>query len=198
MRCLSCNSEIQFVFKHAIAKNECPCCGKQIMDENTLSVVLDVENTILEEVQIGEDEAKKLATILVAKYLFNTPRAIGGENIDEEDIKISKSSSFKQIEQIKNTEIIETSKLLENRELTELEKEALLEQAVMEKYNMVSQSITPDSFDKEEEIDNISISKNEMSNIFDDQNSILEQERIARLMKQKQVINSGAGKIRRG
>lgn len=196
MRCLSCNSEIQFVFKHAIAKNECPCCGKQIMDENTLSVVLDVENTILEEVQIGEEEAKKLATILVAKYLFNAP-GVAHENIDEGEIKISQSSSFKQIGQI-SPEIIETSKLLENRELTELEKEALLEQAVMEKYNMVSQSITSDSFDKEEEIDNISISKNEMSNIFDDQNSILEQERIARLMKQKQVINSGAGKIRRG
>lgn len=68
MQCITCKVEIQPAFKHAVAKNECPACGGQILDEESLALIEDVERAISAEVQLREGTANKLAVALVTRY----------------------------------------------------------------------------------------------------------------------------------
>jgi Zn-finger nucleic acid-binding protein len=57
MLCATCGFEVLSSFKHAIARNECPACGGQIMDEESLAVIEDVGRTILESAAVREETA---------------------------------------------------------------------------------------------------------------------------------------------
>jgi len=68
MQCITCKVEILPAFKHAVAKNECPACGGQILDEESLALIEDVERTISSEIALREGTANKLAIALVTRY----------------------------------------------------------------------------------------------------------------------------------
>lgn len=231
MKCATCGSEIQSSFKYALVKNECPCCGGPIMDEETMALIEDVMKTILSEATIREETAKKLAMTIVARY--NITMKDGFEKVviqapqkqfipartqivpqEPEKVKIATSSTYQQLTATeeapsKNVNILEMSKILNNQELSNAEREKILEDAVKEKYNMVDQTtIDPDYIDDEEDIPFVENMKSASGQIIDKKlsaalaeaatNPILEQERLVRLARQQQALKSGGGSFRRG
>ncbi|MFA5048437.1 MAG: hypothetical protein WC516_05450 [Patescibacteria group bacterium] len=201
MKCVTCGSEIQSSFKHAIVKNECPCCGGPIMDEEMMALIEDVEKTILSEATVREETAKKLAMAIVAKY--NITMKDGMERVvqaapvipqrqaivartqvfptEPEKIKIAAPSAYQQLtmaeEQNNNAGILEMSKILaSNSELSAAEREKLLEEAVKEKYNMVDQTTLDSSFIEGEEEDMSLIQVG-----HDAQNSVIDKKLVAAL-----------------
>lgn len=46
MKCISCESEINPKFKHAIEQNSCPFCGKSIMEELLKSLLITLQDTM--------------------------------------------------------------------------------------------------------------------------------------------------------
>lgn len=233
MKCATCGSEIQSSFKYALIKNECPCCGGPIMDEETMALIEDVMKTILSEATIREETAKKLAMTIVARY--NIAMKDGVEKMaiqapisqkqfiparaqvvpqEPEKIKIAAPSAYQQItttEEVpsKNVSILEMSKLLNNQELSDAEREKILEDVVKEKYNMVDQTtIDPDYIDEGDDMPFIENMKTTSGQFVDKKlsaalseaatNPILEQERLVRLARQQQALKSGGGSFRRG
>lgn len=225
MNCATCGSEIQSSFKHAISKNECPFCGGFIMGEEMMALIEDIEKTILSEATVREETAKKLAMTIVARYNIIMKDGIE-KNIsipqrqavqapknntyqESEKIKTAPPSSYQQItkEPDNNSAILEMSKILaESSEMSEAERERLLEEAVREKYNMVDQTTLDSSFIEEEDEEipiiqgNKAAPSNKLSAIFSETstNSVLEQERLVRLARQQQALRSGSGAFRRG
>lgn len=55
MKCISCDSEINPKWKHAIEQNSCPYCGQHIMDEN-LKSLLSVLTDAMERMQEYPDQ----------------------------------------------------------------------------------------------------------------------------------------------
>lgn len=187
MKCVSCGSEIMASFKHAIIKNECPCCGGPIMDEEMMVLIEDVMRTILNEAAVREETAKKLAMTIVARY--NLSMKDGAERIvsqpmpmqqtsqrqqvrapmpspqDNEKIKIAAPSAYQQIiapeeEMSNNASILEMSRILGNQELSAAERERILEEAVKEKYNMVDQTTIDSNFIDDGDMDDIPLIPN--------------------------------------
>lgn len=205
MRCVSCSVEIQASFKHAIVKNECPCCGKSIMDEETLALIENVEKTILEEAAVREETAKKLAMTIVAKYEISIKSVeqlskFSPAYESKEEIKIANSSTYKEI--TNQDPISIATKMISNGEISDVDREKFLEEAVQKKYNMVSQAMIEDAPEEnyEDFPPQVQPGNNELNRAIAEAsiNPILEQERLARLSKQQQAFKGGGGSFRRG
>jgi len=209
MKCATCKSEILPIFKHAISVNECPACGGQIMDEETLAIIEDVENTISSEVTLRDGTAQKLAMTIVAKYDIvlrgetTTPVRTAVRQPKIAPPSITQQLSKKEKEP-KN--IISVSEI-DNDKISEEERERIMEDVIRKKFNMVDQatldSNNEDSFDMLEEdlpVGNLPPieSPNSMSKaLFGAPGGILEEDRLLRLAKQQQALGSG-GTFRRG
>lgn len=179
MECFSCKTEILASFKHAFVKNECPACGGKIMAEEKLALISDVENTIMAEIgeELKEESRKKIATILVAKYMDDGKKVVLAQS--KEEIKIAKPSII--------------AKQAEIAGITDQERDKIFTEAVNEKYNMATLAIGMDKPKQNPQIEERE--KTEFDAMFNNDGGILEQERVLRLMKQKSVIEGGgAGK----
>lgn len=190
MKCRSCNSEIFPELKHAIAQNVCPFCGNPIMDEETLALIEDLEQTISAEITLREGSARKLAISLVAKYEISgvkqktTPKVAPLQKHQESPAE--------------DADIINVSEM---EGIDPKTREQIFEQVVREKYNMVDQVATEtnDVEDEHSSMANI-LSQLPGSGISDKQldgNPKLEQERLFRLAKQQQALKSGSGSVHR-
>lgn len=213
MKCTNCGSDINPEFKHAISKNECPACGGQIMDEETMALIEDMENTILNEAAVRSETARSLAMTLVARYdmalrtgverVMARQPIVRSEPHQSEQIKIANSSTVKRAMSKDPTEeeIVRLSELM-SEEVSENEREEIMAEVVKEKMNMVESSVFP------EELATASVSQSQpqsteadaMANaLFGNKSSgVLEEERMLRLAKQQKAIQSGSGGFRRG
>jgi len=225
MRCATCNSDIDSAFKHAISKNECPACGGQIMDEETMALIEDVENTILSEAAVREETAKNLAMVLVARYdvtlRTGMERTIPNRVLlqsqpakqTQQNIKIAQPSTIQAAMAGENKEsdagIVELSELMSG-EISEAEREKIMAEVVKEKMNMIESAVFPEEFQEEfqEEFPSATVARSQprsseadaMSNALfgGGGGGILEEERMLRLAKQQRAIQSGSGGFRRG
>lgn len=198
MDCRSCGTPILPSFKHAIAQNECPACGGQILDEESLALIEDIENTIRGEATVREETAHHLATIIVSKYNIGMGADQSNTAQPSQPVKTSKlavppkiapPSAMKRAEQ----EQIISPQIPEG--ISDSEREKICEEAIRAKYNMVDQIqadvVKNGMFDEEQPIQD--------NAIFPEgaENPILEQERLARLAKQQRAMNGGGGAFRR-
>ena len=205
MLCTSCNTEISPTFKHAISQNMCPACGGSIMDEEALGLLEDIKSTISNEAKLRDETVHKLAMALFSKYNISPNGAevnfiqqkpvvkkVQPTNVinEEEDIKIAPPSDIRKIEE--NVSVVKAEEVMVEG-ISEKERERIMEQAIREKYAIVDQiqSNSTDIFDDEN-------SQPSGDSLFsEDVNPILEQNRLARLAKQKQAMKSGTGAFRR-
>lgn len=188
MKCISCGAEVPSTFKHSIMKNECPCCGKCLLDEESLALIENIENTIKSGAAVREETAHSLAIMLIAEYEINmrkdNVKIIKDDKVVEKPKQAVKSSSISE-EDEKN--IIKTPEIPEG--ISEAEREKIMEQALKERYDFVGD----DNFDVGELDD-----PGESGSMFSNEDSILEKERIARLSKQQNILNGGGkGAFRR-
>lgn len=192
MYCAGCKTEILSEFKHALSSNICPACGGDIMDEESLVLIEDVRKTIMSEATVRDETARKLATSLVLKYNMTiteetlvSKKREGGASKP----KIAPPSVAQQV--MKDSEGVMEVSELDNDEVTDAERERIMEEAVRKRYNMVDgiQSAAGDfpgddpSYDSSED------------SIFSEgaANPLLERERLVRLQKQKQAMEGGSG-----
>lgn len=85
MKCMSCNEEVSPKFGHAIAKNECPYCGKEII-EPKLQELLSSLKTLMDG---GKDYMPHIEDWLQSNYNL---RKFDPEN----DMPVGFNSSFPQ------------------------------------------------------------------------------------------------------
>ena len=170
MLCASCKTEIPLVFKYAITKNECPSCGKTLMDEETLAMIEDVSNTISQEVLLRGETLNKIALSIVTKYdlsgkvikkemeVKETVEENKEEDIKykiappsiakqaEEDLIVNKKNKIK--EHTNDENIVELSSISDK--ISNEERENIMEQVVKERYNMVD-GINPEDIEENNE-----------------------------------------------
>ena len=160
MQCITCKVEIPPTFKHAVAKNECPSCGGQILDEESLALIEDVERTISGEISLREGTANRLAIALVTRYdmVMKTgllPAALPfvppvpaqsfvppTRQRSQENVKIAPPSMMQQVaagesimQQSTGANIVKVPDLPEN--ISEDEREQIMAEVVSKRYGMV-------------------------------------------------------------
>jgi hypothetical protein len=201
MKCRSCNFEISPELKHAISQNVCPSCGGAILDEETLALIEDLEQTISAEVALREGTARKLATSIAFKY------EISG---------VAKQSSQPRPKQQKLKEVV--TEELEEPDIVNISqmdgidaktREKLYEEAIRDKFEQAGVAPTEMGVGIIEEDEHSAManvlsqlgSQNNrgkfMSDSEMDGNPRLEQERLLRLAKQQAALKSGSGSVRR-
>jgi hypothetical protein len=205
MQCRSCGTPILDTFKHAMAQNECPACGGHILDEESLALIEDIENTIRSEAAVREETAHNLATVLVARYDINlrdpeqtlarTPTPISTPKAVPR--KIAPPSTMRQAMQQATPGIVQTPQIPDG--ISDRERDQIFERAVREKYNIVDQVQADTLMDDLEETQALVPTTGD--SVFSEgaANPILERERMARLARQQQAMNGGGqGVFRRG
>jgi hypothetical protein len=202
MQCRSCGAPILASFKHAMAKNECPSCGGQILDEESLALIESVEMTIRSEAAVREETAHHLAMTLVAKYDIIIR---DGEQIPNIQVPVKTAASRKiappsAMKQAMQQDIIRIPEVPDG--ISDKERDQIFEQAVRDKYNIVDQiqadALIKDEFNDDSESQALVPVNNSLFS-EGNSNSILERERMVRLAKQQQAMNGGGqGLFRRG
>jgi Zn-finger nucleic acid-binding protein len=129
MKCTNCKIEISPEFKYAMAKNECPACGNQLLDESSLAIIEDIKATILSEANIREETAQKLAMSIVSKYSISFN---GDYNETDGKIAISKRHNGSQ----QKVAIYVDPMLKED--ISDKERERLFEEALRDRYSEVA------------------------------------------------------------
>lgn len=201
MNCPKCNLEISVSFKHALQKNECPACGSSLMDKDTLSMMDNIRDTILEEANVKEETAQRLAMTIVTKYRFaavESPRKT-------EKIKTYPSSKV-------NIAISADDVMKED--ISDAEREKIFEEALQGKYSdlllddgisITEQDVDPDLIGPDIDIDEGFIARlskgsasaapsNKKEGLFaeDSVNTYVEQKMKENNLRQKQNMGSGA------
>jgi len=202
MQCVSCGADILSTFKHAMARNECPYCGGNIMDEESMALIEDVGRTILAEAPVREDTAHKIALAIVAKYDLAlardtiTAKAVV-HNPPRSQHKVAPPSTMQRAMQQQEGGNVVAPQVPEG--VSDREREQIMENAVRDKYQMVDQlqaeasEIFPDSSFEGEDMPIV-------DSVFSEGASspLLERERVARLAKQRRAMEGGGeGSFRR-
>jgi Zn-finger nucleic acid-binding protein len=208
MHCISCKVEILPTFKHAVAKNECPACGGEILDEESLALIEDVEKTISSEISLREGTANKLAVTLVTKYDMTIkcgePSRPKQEKKSQGTSKIAAPSIMQQIANgenvISETSVMKIGDMPDT--ISDAEREEIMAEMVSKRYGLIDGIATDAEF--EEDVSGLVnpahlATASQTGSLFTEgaSNPILEQERLARLAKQQSALKSGSGAFRR-
>lgn len=207
MKCISCDSEISSMFKHALAKNECPVCGDEILDEESLVLINHIKKTLSNEAALREETLHRLALTLVTTYKISTDGLsdVNQEEVgstpkketkkrkrkakkevqeEQEEIKVAPKSAFQKISE--QQEPIEEEDVKDLDNISAAERDKIMEEVVRERYNLVDSSFIDDStYDK----------STPSSSLFSEgaEQPVLERERQMRLAKQQSVLEGGGG-----
>jgi len=205
MQCISCKVEILSAFKHAVSKNECPACGGQILDEESLALIEDVERTISAEVSLREGTANKLAVTLVTRYdmAMKSDSVTITKTKRQDAVKVAPPSMMRQV--VADESIIQSAdanivKMADFPEtISDAERDRIMAEVVSKRYGMVDGITTSDSGFEEDVSGLVDPSTIAASSIFTEGATIpvLEKERLLRLAKQQQALKSGSGFFRR-
>lgn len=195
MLCISCSFEIPAGARFALEQNQCPACGNQILDEETLAIIEDIENTIASEVKLREDTVKKIAILLVSKYNLGldssqqTQKPVSRTQPKpktEVPLKVAPASVAKQLKE--NTQgIIKADDLM-----SELDREKILSEQAGKFYE--TEFVEDVSIDDGEQV-NHQFPPEQVSALFAEgaQNPVLEKMRQAKMSKDR----AGRGFFRR-
>jgi Zn-finger nucleic acid-binding protein len=200
MQCISCGTALSSAFKYAFAQNICPACGGAILDEESLALIEDISTTLSSEATLRAETAHKLATSLVARYKVSLrEEAVGIPAAQPQkpvaQPKVAPPSAAQQVAKAAPAapQVEEDPNVISAKDfdgVSEAERDAIMADVVSKKYNMVdgvSAGAVADSSPSGEEFDMLQgqfVGEN-------DENPVLEQERMMRLQKQRQALSGG-------
>jgi len=96
MKCESCGVKVGAEFTFAIQQNQCPACGKCIMQKEKLSSYLSL-CALLKDSGVKEDSAEKIAAVIVAnfelKQIFNN---VVKKSTEEGNIEVEENTESAQ------------------------------------------------------------------------------------------------------
>jgi Zn-finger nucleic acid-binding protein len=204
MNCISCGVEVSPAFKHALSQNVCPACGGALIDEESLALIEDLGSVLTSEATLRQETAHKLAIALVSRYEIQLRGQ--GANLPTVNrarpsapIKMASGSTKKLIEDYsedKPGKIITTNelqKIAEEASISDMEREAIMADAVSKHYNMIDQTVASTIVKGESNplLNGDLASLN--GSIFSEGQEvpILERERLLRLQKQQGALRSG-------
>lgn len=209
MQCSNCNTEISMVFKHALQKNECPVCGKSLMDEEMLKILDDLKSTIGEEINVKDESVDRLANALLSKYNISFRDNNYVSYKKSESIKVYKTGSISS-----RGALISADEIMKE-DISDEERDRILEEALKSKFQDISMSdgVMVDEYDPDLVGPNIDVDESMISRLAGGSsytkassnspfsegeiNPYAEQKRQESLARQRQNINSGAAKIKR-
>jgi hypothetical protein len=178
MYCTNCKAEVPASFEHAIKKNECPACGGEIMDEESLIFLSDLSSDILSSARIREETAKKIAMSLMSSYNIS-PR-------DEGTLRNRGNGTNRKIKRQAQSSEKEGPEEL----ISDSERQEIMEERVAARYQMVSrdQALVVDE-NEARSIQEEVLSDTELLN-----SGLLEKERQKRILQQQQNLSRGVVK----
>ena len=203
MKCISCSSEISMQFRHALEKNECPACGESIMDEESLGLIDHIKDTISSTVKLRDETSHKLAVVIVSSYDISLSNG-GGFRPDQFDKGGGKKKkppkkdvSVKSAVGMPPPEVFEDDlndvvdeledeghEIMTAEQISQAERERILEDVVRKKYNMSSGVV-------------LSPNDKDIVGMDGSVDPSVEADRIERLAKQQEAMESGTGAFRR-
>jgi hypothetical protein len=207
MQCVTCKAEISSVFRYAIVKNECPACGGSIMDEESLAIIEHLKHTLSNVATLRDETVQGLAMTLFSTYEISLrndvrPASVVVQPIIEQprqDVKIAPSSTMNKIlKKGANKENIVMAEEVLQEGISDAERDEIMEEAVKKRYCMV-ESVQMDLPSEDNHDNTVTAMVGQNDSVFSEGNvnPILEQDRLARLAKQRQAIEGGSGVFRR-
>jgi len=143
MNCASCGTQVPASFGYALRKNECPACGKAIMDEESMAIVEELRGFILQTVKVREETADTLAMALVVSYSISRP--------DDSPMRKRSAPQSKGIAQVQRSEedgeagdggIVKASDLFDpDSPISQAEKEEILKERI--ETRLIAQNMIP-------------------------------------------------------
>lgn len=85
MKCENCNVMVGAEFSHAIKNNQCPACGKGIMQQAKLASFLSLR-TLLDDIPEKGVDADKIASLIIANFEIKQLFKEELQKVDEEGI----------------------------------------------------------------------------------------------------------------
>jgi hypothetical protein len=198
MKCCSCNADIPSSFNFAIQKNECPACGKLIMDEESMALVEELEKFIFNTVKVRSETAHVLALALVVEYSIGiridtklVVPEVKKKSVVKEDIAIVKKViAQEQSEEESDEDIVKVSDIFDSKvPISSEERDEILKERI--ETRMIQNAMIPPNVSTRVG-GNRMLSDQEMAD-----NPVLEAHRLQRLQKQEEAELSGKSKIRR-
>lgn len=203
MNCISCGVEVSPAFKHALSQNICPACGGALIDEESLALIEDLSGTLSSEATLRQETAHKLAIALVSRYEIQLR---GQANVSAVSrtrpnvpMKVAPGNTQKLIQEYNGGsqgKIItpnELEQMAKEASISNVEREAMMADAVSKHYNMMDQVVAA-SIMKGEEPPASSEELAQLSGAMFAEGQevpILERERMFRLQKQQQALRCG-------
>ncbi len=197
MQCSSCRTEIPSMFSHAFKKNECPACGDQLFDEETMGLMDDLETSILSEVRLRKESVSKLVLMLITGYDIKLRDSIKIKEKKEITEEITEEVTEEFEEEDAEEEITE-KQIKKKITISQQEREKIMAEAISKHYGVkVETSIMPK---KELSDDAIKLRNMVEAGLSDNElleSSLLKEQNALRIAKQKGNILSGKSKVRR-
>jgi len=111
MKCESCNVAVHPAFSFAIRNNQCPACGKRIMEQQSLASFLSLQELLKES---KDASPETVASIIIAnfdvKQKFTTAsnkNKANEANVDNSDNVAENTQEAEDIEVVEQTELNE-------------------------------------------------------------------------------------------
>lgn len=102
MKCISCNTEIDPKWKHAITKNSCPFCGKDILDDKLKKLFSTAESVLTE---LSNNYPSELEDWMRSNFLFVKPNKIAQHHLNSNVKSAAKSNANIKTEIIDGEEV---------------------------------------------------------------------------------------------
>lgn len=222
MECASCRSDIPALFGHAIRKNECPVCGQEIMDEESLILLDELRVSIGSAARLREDTIERIALALLMGYDIapksesvpavarqrTRPTSAPDSPPPQQRVSarqqqppqpVSRAQAAAAEEGISEEDVengIMPVADLANPNLSDEERARIMEERVAARFNMTPSShaaTTPDALKARLQMGGGGAMKDlDLLN-----NPVLEAQRLARLQRQEANMAAGAGSVKR-
>jgi len=151
MKCKSCNEDIESRMKKALAANECPYCGGNILDKESMRQLLDL-NSVLESQRFTDSpEHDKRIKEKVVRVLMEYMKCIKIKEIkhDEDIVKLNEKTPLKNsVQVVPGKDVVTEQKKMRNEIYAEVYRE---------QYGAEPTSVNEDDIiDAEERVDKLS------------------------------------------
>jgi predicted RNA-binding Zn-ribbon protein involved in translation (DUF1610 family) len=144
MDCASCKVQISPSFGHAIKKNECPACGKSIMDEESLAMMEDLSGFILGAVRLRAETVEALVLGLVARYEISLRSGASVPVKASEQARVQRPKAVAKLpheddEEAEDGNIVPLADLVDpdGPPISDEERERIMTERVAARYNMM-------------------------------------------------------------